>query len=118
MTLLKSSPVLASLNTNETVAFYHDKLNFKIGWHDENYVIIGRDKIEIHFWKCDDEVFPQNTSCYVYVDQVDKLYEEFEKAGVVHPNGKIEDKPYGIREFAILDIHGNMIKFGEELDES
>ena len=57
----------------------------------------------------------KNTSCYVEVDEVDKLYEEMKIAGVVHPNGTLKDHPHGMREFAILDLHGNMIKFGQEL---
>ena len=33
-------------------------------------------------------------------------------AGVVHPNSHIEDKPYRVREFAILNLDGNLLKFG------
>jgi len=36
-------------------------------------------------------------------------------AGVVHPNGPLRDQPWRIREFAILDQDGNMIKFGENI---
>jgi len=109
-------PVLASLNIDKTVAFYKKKLGFdKLGYADDNYAVIARDKVEIHFWKCDDRIHPENTSCYIRVRDINTLYEEMTIAGVVHPNGHIEDKPYGIREFAILDLYGNLIKFGEYL---
>lgn len=113
--LREAAPVLASLNMGETMHFYVEKLGFQSGYHDEHYGIIRRDDIQIHFWKCEDSIHPENTSCYVYVEGVDALYKELQGAGVIHPNGKLEDKPWGMREFAILDLHGNMIKFGEPL---
>lgn len=115
--LLKSDPVLASLDIEKTVQFYETKLGFKRSWCDENYGIVHRDRISLHFWHCDDKIFPENTSCYVYVNDVTSLFSEYQAAGVVHPNGTMEDKPWGMREFAILDEDGNMIKFGQELIE-
>lgn len=109
-------PVLASLNIDKTVKFYQEKLGFdRVGWKDKNYAVIGRDKIEIHFWKCNNKIHPEHTSCYIRVKDVDQLYEEMKQAGVVHPNGPIANKPWNIREFAILDEDGNMIKFGENI---
>ncbi|NER15233.1 VOC family protein [Leptobacterium flavescens] len=114
--LQRGIPVLASLNIAKTVAFYKNKLGFdKQGYMDENYAVLARDKVEIHFWKCDDKIHPENTSCYVRVQDIDTLYKEMQAAEVVHPRGAIEDKPYGIREFAIVDLDGNLIKFGEYL---
>ena len=115
--LHRADPVLASLNMAKTLAFYTQKLGFRQTYGDDNYGIVARDEIVIHFWKCDDPIFPQNTSCYVNVRGVDNLYYEMQAAGVVHPNGELEDKPWGMREFAILDEDGNMIKFGEVLEE-
>ncbi len=109
-------PVLASLNIDKTVTFYKEKLGFdKIGWKDKNYAVIGRDKVEIHFWKCNNKIHPENTSCYIQVEEVDELYEEMKIAGVVHPNGLLQNQPWGMREFAVLDKDGNMIKFGQFL---
>lgn len=113
--LIQAIPVLASLNMDETVTFYREKMGFSCSWHDAGYAIVYRDAITLHFWKCDDPIHPENTSCYVDIRQVDELYVELQQAGVIHPNGALEDKPWGMREFAVLDIHGNMIKFGEAL---
>ena len=114
--LQQAIPVLASLNIAQTVGFYQEKLGFsKLGWQDEHYAVIGRDKIEIHFWKCNNKIHPENTSCYIKVEEVDELYEEMKEAGVVHPNGPLKNQPWGMREFAILDKDGNMIKFGQNL---
>ncbi|MBT8183391.1 MAG: VOC family protein [Eudoraea sp.] len=114
--LQRAIPVLASLNIDKTVNFYKDKLGFdKVGWQDQHYAVLGRDKIEIHFWKCNDKIHPENTSCYIQVQFVDELYKEMKAAGVVHPNGPLKDQPWGMREFAILDKDGNCIKFGQFL---
>ena len=114
--LLKGIPVLASLNIKKTVEFYKAKLGFnKIGYLDDNYAVIARDNFVVHFWKCNDKIHPENTSCYVDVENIDTLYEELKTFGVIHPNGTLKNHPYGMREFAILDLDGNMIKFGQEI---
>ncbi|WPP48193.1 bleomycin resistance protein [Catalinimonas niigatensis] len=113
--LVKAAPVLASLDIDKSILFYISKLGFKATYHDAGYGIIVRDDIAIHFWKCNDKIFPENTSCYVNVQEVDQLYLEMQQAGVVHPNGKLEDKPWGMREFSILDEDGNLIRFGQPL---
>ena len=116
--LQRAIPVLASLNIEETVQFYQQKLGFdKVGWKDENYAVIARDRVVLHFWKCDNPIHPQNTSCYIDVEDVDGLYRELTPQGVVHPNGALQDQPWGMREFAILDKDGNMIKFGQEIPQ-
>ncbi len=117
--LLRGIPVMASLNIEKTVRFYKTKLGFdRVGYLDENYAVIGRDEIVVHFWKCDNKVIPENTSCYVDVENIDILYEELSSFDVIHPNGQLEDKPYGLREFAILDEDGNLIKFGQEIENN
>lgn len=111
--MYKSDPVLASLDIEKTVQFYEEKLGFVRSYCDENYGIVQRDSISIHFWHCADKIFPENTSCYVYVTAIKDLYQEYTKAGVIHPNGSLDEKPWGTIEFAILDSDGNMIKFGQ-----
>lgn len=109
-----AEPVLASLDIYKTVDFYQSKLGFdRVSWKDENYAIVHRDKISIHFWKCNDKIHPENTCCYIRVQDVDSLYKELKSHGVVHPNGPLKDQPWGMREFAILDGDGNMIRFGQ-----
>lgn len=112
----EAAPVLASLNIADTVAFYTEKLGFrKAGWIDANYAILGRDNIQLHFWKCDDPAIPKHTGCYLYVKGVDALYAEMQAAGVVHPNGPLKNHPWHMREFSILDGDGNLLRIGERL---
>ena len=114
--LQRAIPVLASLNIHKTVQFYKQKMDFdKIGSKDEDYAVISRNKVEIHFWKCNDKIHPENTSCHVHVLDVDTLYTKMKNAGVFHSNGPLKIQPWGVREFAILDEDGNMIKFGQNI---
>lgn len=116
--LNRAAPVLASLEMEETLRFYVQQLGFKQAYGDENYGIVRRDEIDIHFWKCDDKIHPENTSCYIYVRGVDSLYEEMLGVHVVHPNGHLKDHPHEMREFSIVDNFGNLIRFGEEIKDS
>lgn len=114
--LQQAIPVLAALNIEKTVNFYKEKMGFdKIEWKDDHYAFMGRDKFEIHFWKCDHKIHPEHTSGYMHVTDAEKLYTEMGQSGVVHPNGPLKVRPWGMREFAILDEDGNRLKFGESI---
>ncbi|MGW2229920.1 VOC family protein [Streptomyces formicae] len=54
---------------------------------------------------------PGTAGAYVVTDRVDELYERLVAAGV-RVTTEIEDKPYGSREFGILDPEGNRWSFG------
>jgi hypothetical protein len=56
-----------------------------------------RDSISIDLWKCNDENIPKNTGCYIYVNEIELLYTEFSAVKIIHPNGKLEDKPWDMR---------------------
>ena len=111
--LERAIPVLASLDIEATQRFYVDKLGFAVVGRYPDYGSVERDGVQIHFWLTDDSDIPKATSCRVDVAGVDQLYEEMKASGVVHPNGPLTDQPWGLREFAVLDGDGNMIKFGE-----
>jgi uncharacterized glyoxalase superfamily protein PhnB len=75
--------------------------------------VCAREGVRVHFWLTDDADIPKATSCRIDVDHVQPIYEEMTAAGVVHPNGPLRERPWGIREFAVLDGDGNLITFGE-----
>lgn len=113
----KAIPVLASLNIAATETFYQEKLGFQTISNYGNYLIMRRGAFVLHFWHCQDKYIAENTSCYVDAQGVDELYAEYEAAGVVHPNGKLRDHDYGMRDFSILDGDGNLIKFGQAIEK-
>jgi catechol 2,3-dioxygenase-like lactoylglutathione lyase family enzyme len=114
--MLKSAtPILASLNAEETIQFYTEKLGFTFINNWDGYLIFSRDEIGIHLWPCYDPEIPKATASYIYVTEIDKLYAEYKQHGIIHPNGKLEVKPWKMKQFSVLDNNGNLINFGEPL---
>ena len=104
-------PILASLDIAETVAFYRDHLGFTPGWQDGGYAILKRDAMELHFWLAADRTHPENTACYIRGGQVAALHAEFAARGVPGLSA-FEVKPWDMREFHLVDPHGNLLRFG------
>src|SRR3954469_8563611 len=116
--MLKSAvPVLASLNEEDTIDFYTKKLGFTFHSSWEGYLILSRDEINLHLWPCTDPKIAKATGCYINVTEVDKLYAEFEPLGIVHPNGVLQEMPWRMKQFSILDNNGNIIHFGEDMSD-
>ena len=114
--LSRAIPLLASLDIDRTLAFYAQRLGFtREVFRVEDAAGVERDGVQIHFWKCDDRRIAENTSCRMEVIGIDGLFAELLPQGVVHPNGPLENKPWGYREFAVLDCDGNLITFVEEI---
>lgn len=103
-------PILASLDIAETLAFYRDRLGFA-GEALGDYAIVRRDAMEIHFWLAKDRIHPEHTACYIRGGQVPALFAEF-SARSVPGLSAFEVKPWDMKEFAILDPHGNLLRFG------
>lgn len=107
-------PVLASLDITKTVQFYCSVFGFtKIYEEPAAYGIVQRDAVQIHFWACSEKHIAENTSCRVNVKGVDALYAEYQPKGVIHPNALLQEKPWGTREFGVVDEDGNLITFFE-----
>ena len=75
-----------------------------------------RDGVQIHFWLTDDADIPKETSCRIDVTGIDALYAEMQTAGVVHPNGPLQEQPWGIEGVRrARSATANLIKFGERV---
>jgi hypothetical protein len=115
-------PILPSRDLGETLAFY-ERLGFEDrgseSWQDWNYLIIGRgESWWLHFFGMP-EIDPLTTiaGCYLYVDDADALYEEWREAVEPDPatGSRLErpfDTQYAMREFALVDRSGNLIRVG------
>lgn len=115
--LQRGVPVLPSLDLERTQRFYADRLGFDALFTYPDYAISARDDVELHFWLTDDADLPRSSSCYVRVVGIDALYAELLASDVIHPNGALEQKPWGVKEFGVLDGDGNLLKFGELVPE-
>ena len=52
---------------------------------------------------------------YLRIDQgITTFYQDLQAKGVeIHPNGRLEDKPWNMKEFALLDPNGTLLTFGQ-----
>ncbi|MBB6459209.1 bleomycin resistance protein [Flammeovirga kamogawensis] len=118
--MLKSSiPKLPMRDKESTKSFYIDKLGFKeLGTIDyQGYLMIEKDQIEIHFFEFI-ELEPKENygQVYIRVDDIDGFYQLLiDQNTPIHPNGLLEIKPWGQKEFAILDPDSNLLTFGESI---
>jgi catechol 2,3-dioxygenase-like lactoylglutathione lyase family enzyme len=118
-----SVPILPSRNLRESLEFY-ERLGFENRGappEEWDYLILGRGGIELHFFP-DPDVDPLTTasSCYAFVDDAQALYETWataivpDKASgsrIISP----QNTDYGMREFAVVDRSGNLLRVGSPL---
>lgn len=110
--LVAAIPKLASLDVERSLTFF-ERLGFTRLHTSREYGVARRDSVSVHFWLCSDPRIPRETGCRISVEGVDELFETYARLGVIHPNGHLELKPWGSREFSILDPDGNLVTFNE-----
>lgn len=109
--LAVSIPVLPSLDLKQTAAFY-TRMGFdQTVYEAEKYLILRRDRIEIHFWLTDDRKLCENTSCYIRGGQIVALHEEYEAAKIAGLK-PLQLRPWNMLEFYVIDPDGNLLRFG------
>ena len=106
-------PKQAAGDIPKAVEFYERKLGFARMFVLDDYAGVARGPVEIHLWRCADKHIAENTACRVNVEGIEALYEEYRPRGVIHPNGALATKPWGLNEFTVLDLDGNGITFSE-----
>jgi len=112
-------PKLPMRNKAITRDYYLNKLNFaEFGSADfEGYLMLQKDNIQIHFFEFQD-LNPQENYGQVYIrsSDIDKFYQSLlDKKINIHPNGPLELKAWGQKEFSLLDPDNNLLTFGETL---
>jgi catechol 2,3-dioxygenase-like lactoylglutathione lyase family enzyme len=112
-------PILPSRSVDATVAFYK-RLGFEGGVHDfdSGYAILIRGSVELHFFT-HKELVPAESSagCYIRVTDVESFYSacsssQLPRIGIPRMDA-LQDKPWGLREFAIVDPDGNLVRIGQ-----
>ena len=110
------SPLIPAGKDVETAIEFYEKLGFTTT-HTEGkplkMAIVIRDEIQIFLVHNDYQHLAEETSLRIQVEGIEKLYEEFLAEGedIIHPNGKLETKPWGCKEFVVLDKAGVCITF-------
>jgi catechol 2,3-dioxygenase-like lactoylglutathione lyase family enzyme len=131
VTLGQTIPALPVRNAEAAVAFYHDRLGFEVLHHDGGFAVLARGDAVLHLWEAGDESWrgadlgerpvrsgaesfiAGTASCRIMVSDVDELFAELAAQDVLHPVsvGGPEDTDFGSREFAALDLDGNLLTF-------
>ena len=135
--MTQTIPALPVHDAAAAVAFYRDRLGFEVLHHDGGFAVMGRDEAVLHLWEAGDESWRERdsierpvrsgaesfiagtVSCRIRVEDVDGLYAELSQAGVLHPASKdgVSDTDYGARDFATVDLDGNLVVFFRWDDE-
>lgn len=116
-------PILASSDLVATSAFYAAFGFDEVKLFPEQYLIIQRGDVHLHFWCAGASWDPATNSsgCYLYVDDAETWHAQARTAGVptgargfprTHAPG---DTDYGLREAAIVDPDGNLLRIGSAM---
>lgn len=110
-------PKLPMRDKAATKDYYLGKLGFEELADYGDYLMLGKDEIEIHFF-----IFagldPMSNYGQVYIrtDDIDDLYQTLlDNHTPIHPNGHLQAKPWGQREFSLLDPDHNLLTFGQSV---
>lgn len=116
-------PVLPCRSIDATTGFYR-RLGFEGGAHPFNgdYAIFTRGSAELHFFAHATLVPAESwAGCYLRVGDVQSLYDIVLASGLPHAGiprmDRLEDKPWGLREFAVVDPDGNLVRIGQLLPQ-
>lgn len=127
----RTIPAMPVRDAAAAVAFYRDRLGFEVLHHDGGFAVMRRDETILHLWEASDESWrgrdtsenpvrsgaesfiAGTASCRIQVEGVDELYGELRQSDVLHPVSRdgVEDTDFGTREFATLDLDGNLLTY-------
>jgi catechol 2,3-dioxygenase-like lactoylglutathione lyase family enzyme len=122
----RSEPILPSRDLDETRAFY-EALGFRAwfrgGGVNPQYEILSRGHLVVHFF-LERALNPSgnDAGCYLRVADADAFYDvcgvlNLPASGIPRVNPP-RDEPWGMREFALLDPSGNLLRIGHDLYEA
>ncbi len=133
VTLTQTIPALPVRDAAAAVEFYRGRLGFDVLHHDGGFAVLARDDAVLHLWEAGDETWREResldrpvrsgaesfiagtASCRIETAGVDDLYVELAQADVLHPVSRdgVSETDYGTREFATVDLDGNLVTFFE-----
>jgi len=134
---MRPSPVFAVRDLGAAMTFY-ERLGFSVRRYDAGYGYAERDGLKLHL-RAAPEIDPFTNYVEVWVETADpdRLHDEWRPLGLLpvvdgigpelraevrrrfdagDPVGllsdRVEDKPWGVREFGLRDLDNNHLRFG------
>jgi catechol 2,3-dioxygenase-like lactoylglutathione lyase family enzyme len=111
-------PILGVRDLERAIAFYVDRLGFKLAFSDGgNYAGLRRDQVEVHMqFQYEHEM--STTRLRFLIEDPDALFEEYESQNVFHDRTHLASTPWGTREFAFYDLDGNGLTFYRDIKKA
>jgi uncharacterized glyoxalase superfamily protein PhnB len=114
-------PVLPAADTTESLKWWTQICGFTETFRDgtpPTYAGISRGEAHLHIAGMDDKALAREvgdqTMVRLAVKGIEALYAEYQKrGGKVHPNGPLQTKPWGTKEFGAIDPNGVCVTFQE-----
>ncbi|MCD9098628.1 VOC family protein [Luteimonas fraxinea] len=111
------SPVFTVDDLAASLDFYVRTLGFELAWswgEPPHIASVCRNGAEIMLSQRTDPGTPGAAQIYLGVSDIDAWYNALTSAGV-EVRVPIGDRPYGMRDFRIVDPSGNELSFGEPI---
>ena len=120
-TIKGAIPVLPAADASASLKWWTEVCGFTETFHDNtppNYAGINRGQAYLHISGMQDKELARKvgdqTMVRIAVKGIDDLYAEYQKrGGTVHPNGPLQTKPWGTKEFGAIDPNGVCVTFQE-----
>jgi predicted enzyme related to lactoylglutathione lyase len=96
------------------VKHYRDVLGFGVNYQQHDIGVMDRDAVRVLLIARTD-AHRGIGSAYVYVADADALHRELRAKGA-RVQGEPISRPWGLREFQVLDPEGNRITFGQPFE--
>ena len=108
------SPMVPSFNIKETVSFFTNILDFKIGRDDSTYGIVYKDNLTVHILRAGKDI--GQMEFYLEVDDVDALWNSIkDKTEGLKVRGPF-DREYGMREIHVgVPFTNTLLFIGQEI---
>lgn len=117
--LTEINPKLPMRDKAITKDYYLNKLGFQLFGDDnfQGYLMVQKDNVQIHFFEFKDLDPKENYGqVYIRTNNIDELYQTLiDNKILIHPNGSLETKPWGQKEFALSDPDNNLLTFGQSI---
>ena len=113
-----SVTVFTVANIADSLAYYRDRLGFDVAFEygqPTSYVGLKEGNVSLHLIATTrNNRLPGRGAVSIFVDDVDALHADLVRRGA-RVMSDPSDQNYGIRDFDVTDLDGNMIYFGMPL---
>jgi catechol 2,3-dioxygenase-like lactoylglutathione lyase family enzyme len=106
-------PELPVSDVTAAVAYYQKVLGFTVNYAQDDLGVMDRDDVTLL-------LIPRTGnqgvgSCYAYIRHADALHAELTARGA-DVQGRPVSRPWGLRDFSVLDLDGNRLTFGQTFE--